>query len=106
MSEDPRLGALRGRLRAVGADEQRVAEWIDRLLRGDEDIREAALQWAATGQMPAEPTILGHGPRLLAADRPAQHVFPLLQFMRDDPVRAKRVLSRGPDLDLESTPGS
>lgn len=73
-----------------------AARLAQKISEADDDIWAAALQWAATGQMPAEPIIEGQNPaRLIARMNPSQ-VFTALKALRADPERARSGLRHFP----------
>jgi hypothetical protein len=59
-----------------------------KISEADDDIWAAAMQWAATGQMPAEPVIEGQSPARLHARMSPSQVFTALMGLRSDPERA------------------
>ncbi|HXL16393.1 MAG TPA: hypothetical protein VN961_02605 [Streptosporangiaceae bacterium] len=67
-----------------------------KISQADNDIWAAALQWAATGQMPAEPVIEGQNPALLSARLNPSQVFTALMGLRSDPERALSALRHFP----------
>ena len=68
-----------------------------RIAEADEDIWQAALTWARTGEMPAEPVIEGQTPARLSARLSPSQTFTALIGLRTDPERALSALRHSPD---------
>lgn len=84
----------------LAAAQDLEAEHAEKLARkvseADDDIWAAALQWATTGQMPAEPAIEGQDPARLNARMNPSQVFTALMGLRSDPERALSALRHFP----------
>jgi hypothetical protein len=81
---------------AQDLEDAHAARLAQKISEADDDIWAAALQWAATGQMPTEPVIEGQNPvRLHARMNPSQ-VFTALKALRSDPERARSGLRHFP----------
>ncbi len=74
----------------------RAAGLARKISEADDDIWAAALRWAATGQMPAEPVIEGQNPARLSARMNPSQVFTALMGLRSDPERALSALRHFP----------
>jgi hypothetical protein len=88
---------LTGKLAAAqGLKAAHAGRLAQKISEADDDIWAAALQWAATGQMPTEPVIEGQDPaRLYGRMNPSQ-VFTALMGLRSDPERARSALRHFP----------
>lgn len=82
---------------AQGLEPPHAERLARKISEADDDIWAAALRWASTGQMPAEPAIEGQTPtRLYKRMKPSQ-VFTALMSLRSDPKRALSALRHFPD---------
>ena len=79
-----------------GVDSVRALHYADEILRADEDIRQAALHWARTGDMPDSPVIEGRSPSDLAQMNSPSRAFSILIALRHDPALTLRRLRCGP----------
>lgn len=83
----------------------RATDLARRIANADDDIWTAALTWARTGRLPAQPRVHGQTPADLGDRfRPSQ-VFTGLMALRTDPTRALRAMRFHPG-DLPSTAGA
>jgi hypothetical protein len=74
----------------------RAEQLAQKISTADDDIWQAALEWATTGQMPAEPVIEERNPALLAIRMKPSMVFTALMSLRSDPERALSALMHPP----------
>lgn len=88
---------LAGRLAAAqNLEFGRAEELARKISTADDDIWLAALEWATTGQMPAEPVVEHRNPALLSARMKPSMVFTALMSLRSDPERALSSLRHPP----------
>lgn len=78
--------------RAQNLDPDRAERLARRIAEADEDIWQAALTWASTGEMPSEPTVEGETPAKLSLGLSPSRTFTALMALRIDPERAKSSL--------------
>jgi hypothetical protein len=83
--------------RAQALDADRAERLARRIAEADDDIWRAALAWASTGEMPAEPAIEGQTPATLNARLSPSQTFTALMGLRTDPERALSALRHSPD---------
>src|SRR4051812_27093244 len=76
---------------------ERAEELANRILMGPDDIARSALEWAHTGTMPSDPTVLGESPASLSDRFAPSQVFTGLILLRSDPQTGFRVVNRGLD---------
>ena len=81
---------------AQGLEGTHAGRLARKISEADDDIWAAALQWAATGQMPAEPVIEGLDPARLNGRMNPSQVFTALMGLRSDPERALSALRHFP----------
>jgi hypothetical protein len=91
--------------RAQDLDADRAERLARRIAEADEDIWQAALTWASTGKMSAEPAIEGQTPATLSARLSPSQTFTALMGLRIDPERALSALRHSPD-DLPGKKGA
>jgi hypothetical protein len=82
--------------RAQDLDTDRAGRLARRIADADDDIWQAALIWASTGEMPTEPTVEGQTPARLNARLSPSQTFTALMGLRTDPERAKSALRHSP----------
>ena len=82
---------------AQDLDPGRAERLARRIAEADDDIWQAALTWARTGEMPAEPDVEGETPARLSARLSPSQTFTALMGLRDDPERAKSALRHSPN---------
>jgi hypothetical protein len=68
-----------------------------RIAEADDDIWQAALTWARTGEMPAGPVVEGQTPARLSARLSPSQTFTALIGLRTDPERALSALRHSSD---------
>jgi hypothetical protein len=78
-------------------DDMKAAELAERVLCGPEDIAQAALEWARSGEMPSRPEVAGQTPHSLSGRFAPSQVFTGLMLLRSDPQSGAQVLRRGVD---------
>jgi hypothetical protein len=93
-TEVSRLAASLSRVQRLETD--RAERLARRIAEGDDDIWEAALTWASTGEMPTEPAIEGQTPARLSARLSPSQTFTALIGLRSDPERALSALRHSP----------
>jgi len=95
---DADISLLAGSLsRAQQLEARRAERLAHRIAEADDDIWEAALSWARTGEMPTGPDIVGQTPvRLSKRFNPSQ-TFTALMAFREDPERARSAFRHPPD---------
>ena len=74
----------------------RAEQLAQKISTADDDIWLAALEWATTGRMPAEPVIEQRNPALLSVRMKPSMVFTALMSLRSDPERALSSLRHPP----------
>jgi len=82
--------------RAQHLEAGRAERLARRIAEADDDIWEAALSWAATGEMPTEPAIEGETPAGLSTRLSPSQTFTALMGLRIDPDRARSALRHSP----------
>jgi hypothetical protein len=75
---------------------ERAERLARRIAEADDDIWNAALSWATTGEMPAEPVIEAQTPARLSARLSPSQTFTALMGLRIDPDRALSALHHSP----------
>lgn len=79
-----------------GVELQRAAQYAEQLVQfADDDILQAALHWAATGEMSQMPEVCGRTPATMAQTLTPLQVFSGLAVLRMDPVRGEHLLGHG-----------
>lgn len=87
------VGLLADRIAAAqGLDHERAEELAQKIAFSSDDIWDAVMSWARTGEMPTVPEIRGHTPRDLARRLRPSQVFTALTALRSDPVAATNAL--------------
>jgi hypothetical protein len=76
------------------ADARDVATTI---FAGPSDLRDAAMLWAETGELPDAPTVEGTSPRDLAGRLEPSQVFTALSLLRANPTLGRDVLAHSAD---------
>lgn len=94
-TEVSRLAESLSQAQRLEAD--RAERLARRIAEADDDIWEAALTWARTGEMPAEPVIEGQTPARLSARLSPSQTFTALMGLRIDPQRALSALRHSSD---------
>jgi hypothetical protein len=74
----------------------RAEQLAQKISTADDDIWVAALEWATTGQMPADPVIEQRNPALLSVQMKPSMVFTALMSLRSDPERTLSSLRDSP----------
>lgn len=90
-----------------GVEQQRAGRYAQDLLqRADEDVLDAAMHWARTGEMLDRPKVCGRTPASMAKTFIPSQVFSGLVVLRLDPARGERLLGHGSRQNSRAWPGS
>jgi hypothetical protein len=81
---------------AQNLEADRAERLARRIAEADDDIWQAALTWASTGEMPAGPAIEDQTPATLSGRLSPSQTFTALMGLRTDPERAKSALRHSP----------
>lgn len=81
---------------AQNLESARAEQLAEEISTADDDIWAAALEWTATGQMPAEPVIEQRTPAALSVRMKPSMVFTTLMGLRSDPGLATTMLNHAP----------
>ena len=81
---------------AQNLESARAEQLAQEISTADDDIWAAALEWATTGQMPADPVIEKRSPAALHIRMKPSMVFTTLMGLRSDPDLTTSMLNHAP----------